>query len=67
MDAKSWRVRLSLAEWRRHSHSNTDINAYRDTNCDGNHDTDTETYTFTQDYTVAEAASYPAAATIARS
>ena len=49
MDAKSWRVRLSLAEWRRHSHSNTDINSYRDANgdshCDGNSDTDTATHT----------------------
>ena len=37
MDAKSRRVSLSLAGWRRHSHSNTDTrNSYCDSNGYGN-------------------------------
>ena len=80
MDAKSWRVRLSLAEWRRHSHSNTyryrdsndnshcDGNSHCDSNshCDGNSDRDSDTDTWTEDYTVAKAASYAAAASLRR-
>ena len=36
MDAKSRRIRLSLAERRRHSHTNPDTNSYCDGYCDGN-------------------------------
>ena len=72
MDAKPWSICLSFAGRRRHSHSHSHSNTDRDSNanshCDGNGngDPDTETYPLTEGYTDAEAASYAAAATIAR-
>jgi len=70
LDAQSGGLRLSLAG-RRHpkSHSNTDINTYRDTHCNRHCDgilyADTETYTHTEDRTDAKAASYATTAAIA--
>jgi hypothetical protein len=70
LDTESGSVRLSLAGRRRHSHSYSNINTYRDTNhnshCDGNFYADTATYPDTEGCTDAEAASYAATAAIAR-
>jgi hypothetical protein len=69
LDAQSRSVRLSVAgRHHSHSHSNTDINTYRDTNsnCHGKFYTDTETYTHTESCTDAKAASYAATTAIAR-
>jgi hypothetical protein len=74
LDPQSRRLRLSSA---RRSESNaytngfaqcyTDSDSYGNGNphCDGINDTNTETYTYGEGYTVAEAASYTASAAIA--
>jgi hypothetical protein len=68
LDAQSGSIRLSLAGWRRHSDSNTDRLANSHSHCDSNGEfyIDTETYPHTESCTDAKAASYSAAAAVAR-
>src|SRR6185295_4655313 len=75
LDAQSRSVCLSLADWRyADPNANTDINTDRDaddhadanSHCNSNFftDPDTETYTYAEDRSDAEAASYPAPAAV---
>src|SRR5262245_811702 len=70
VDAQSWRVRLSIAERRRHSYSDpntlsdADSNRYCDSNSNSN--TNTEAYAYTQVCANAKAAPDATAASVAR-
>ena len=68
LDAQSRSVRLSLVGRRRHSHANSNVNTYRNADansqCDGNSDDNTETYTHAEGWTDAQVASYAATSAI---